>query len=104
MRWLVALLVVGNILIFTLGRDGGPGAERVEVPARPAVGNLRLLSEAGADGTETVSPGAAAETGQEPVSTPAEVPSSPADSDGRPFAVTDRAPSGETAVDGFDNE
>ena len=45
MRWLVALLVVANILIFAFGRDGGPAPGRVEAPARPEVGNLRLLPE-----------------------------------------------------------
>lgn len=103
MRWLVALLVVANILIFVLGRDEGPVAGRVEAPARPEVGNLKLLSEVGA-GRATAVPPAAAEAGQIPVSMPAQAPSSPADAGGSPPVATGQAPSGETAVEGSPNE
>jgi len=85
MRWLVALLVVANILIFVLGRDEGPVAGRVEAPARPEVGNLKLLSEVGA-GRATAVPPAAADAG------------------GSPPVATGQAPSGETAVEGSPNE
>ena len=103
MRWLVALLVVANILIFALGRDEGPAPGRVEVPARPEVGNLKLLSEVGADRATAVPPDAA-EAGQTPVSTPAQAPSSPADAGGPSPVAAGQAPSGETAVEGSANE
>ena len=99
MRWLVALLVIANVLIFTLGRDGGPGPERVELPARPEIGNLRLLAEVGADEAATVST-SAAETGKRPVSTPAGAPFPPTDTGGAPSVDDGQEPAVETAVEG----